>query len=132
MEKILLENQQRIAPFKDVYPNAYSHLEFMESMEGWRTLIAGLSAVIEAHIKYKLPEEVRDQVYIVQMKQKMGSLRVYMSHSIPEIEGAILMAQIMSQSLCETCGNAAQKRNIKGWLTALCDTHYQQKMDSQL
>jgi hypothetical protein len=67
-----------------------------------------------------LPEEVRGDVYCAQVKEKFGSLRLYMNNETPYISGAIAMAESMSGHICEVCGEPGQRRS-GGWIRTLCD-----------
>jgi RNA polymerase-binding transcription factor DksA len=131
MQEMMQESRRKVALFRAQYPRTFSKVEFMETLDGWDELIQAMSSLIESCIMNYIPEELRDQVYIEQIKQKLGGLRVHMSHHIPQIQGIISMAQTMSYSICEVCGNHATQRNVKGWITALCDTHFQQETEKK-
>jgi len=86
---------------------------------GWTTLMEELFAVLDHHIKY-LPEEVRVEYYLVQLKEKFGSARVYMNDQDEFIGGAIAMAETMSGIICEECGLPGRQRS-DSWIKTLCD-----------
>lgn len=132
LEQLILENQMRIAPLKAKYPRVFSHLEFWETLDGWNDLIITMSYLIESYIESLLPEELKDHVYYSQVKQKFGYLKVHMSHYVPQIQGIISMAEAMSCYMCEVCGAAANQRNVRGWITTLCDSHYQEKLEKEV
>jgi hypothetical protein len=106
----------------DKYPDVFIQVSHLECGDGWFSLINTLSGIIEFEIN-QLPEEFKTQVYAVQIKEKFGSLRFYMSKSIPKIDGAISLAENLSRFICEECGNPGSITSINGWLCALCDTH---------
>jgi len=58
-----------------------------------------------------------------QVKEKLGGLRFYMTHSSVEIEKHIDEAEAKSYKTCEECGQDGELRNDAGWLTTLCETH---------
>lgn len=128
LEELRQENNQRIAPFKAKYPCLFSKLEWLQIEDGWLDLVDRLSAKIEVYIDGYVPEELRDQIYYEQIKQKFGQLRVYMSHHIPYIQGAIDVVESISDTVCEKCGGKSQMRNIRGWITSLCDLHFQEEI----
>jgi CO dehydrogenase/acetyl-CoA synthase beta subunit len=128
VEQLKQESQRKIAPFKTDFPQLFSKLEWLETLDGWNDLIWELSRIIQDHINSKVPEELKDQIYYTQIKQKFGSLRVYMSNETPYIQGAIDMAEAASAEICEHCGNKANIQDVKGWLIALCDLHYNEEM----
>jgi hypothetical protein len=78
---------------------------------GWLKLVNNLCAVIESHIEFSIPVEIKEEVYVVQCKSKFGFLRFYMNHSDPYINGAIRLAEVLSGQTCIQCG--AQLLNPK-------------------
>jgi hypothetical protein len=130
MEELYQQSQRRIAPFKDKFPQLFSKLEWFETLEGWDLLIEKLSQIIQDHLQ-EIPEELRDQIYFTQIKQKFGFLRAYLNHSTPYIRGAVMMAVYASTTVCEKCGNAATIHNINNWFTTLCEEHYQQAIQEK-
>lgn len=126
LEQLKQENDKRLAPFKAKFPQLFAKLEWLQAEEGWDKLIEYLSIIIADYIEYKIPEELREQVYFTQIKQKFGMLRVHMSQQIPYIQGVITMANAMSGSICEKCGQTGSIRNAGNWLTTLCDKHYEE------
>lgn len=82
---------------------------------GWFHLIDVMSELIEAH-------DLRAE--IVEVKQKMGGLRVYLSG--PEkshyVNGIRVMAESLSYRTCEICGNLGTLHKRIGVKT-LCERH---------
>lgn len=78
-------------------------------------------------------------VYINVIKEKFGSLRVYLNHedslSDPNktligednknhIDGLIDMAELFSKTICQECGSSnAQLYKNNNWLMTLCPSH---------
>jgi hypothetical protein len=118
--------------FQKLYPNLFR--EYPRSgfylPKGWETLMHALCPVLESGI-LKLQEELRSQMQCAQIKEKFGSLRCYLTYSNPYMDGAVAVAEIMSENICEECGQTGKIRNVKGWLTALCDEHHKQKEDNK-
>lgn len=92
--------------------------------DGWMTMVETLCAVIDHYIKNRVPEELRGDLYVAQVKEKFGGLAFYMNASTPFIEGAIAQAEIMSYHICEDCGLPGRKRNGT-YIRTLCDTHHE-------
>lgn len=109
----------------DKHPKLFKHLSYIECDKGWLKLIDGLATIIANHVAYSVPDDAKDDIFAVQVKQKFGGLRFYMSHETPFITGAIAVAEEYSFSVCETCGNLGSRRSAGGWITTLCDTHYE-------
>ena len=57
-----------------------------------------------------------------QVKEKFGTLRIYYSGGDDYIRGLVSMAQAMSGSTCEVCGNTGKFRG-KSWFYTSCDEH---------
>ena len=90
-----------------------------DAMNGWFDIIYDLSVKLEKLI-LDLPEEKRASYRAVQVKEKFGTLRFYMSAETDEMEDAIREAERLSAITCEYCGKPGSLRT-KGWLFTLCD-----------
>lgn len=108
------------------YPKLLKGVSYIECGDGWYNLLDNLCKVISHHIK-KLPEEIVDEIYAVQIKEKFGTLRFYMNQETPFISGAIDLADSMSSSICEECGLPGRSTN-KGWIKVLCEEHEKKGM----
>lgn len=75
------------------------------------------------------PREIRTvpdpipEVEFVQIKEKFGSLRIYIYGGDEYIEGVIDMAEDMSYMTCEKCGNPGTPSKT-GWIKVLCEEHH--------
>lgn len=58
---------------------------------------------------------------VAQIKEKWGTLRVYVGEANPEIWDTIHLAEAESGGVCEDCG-AVGKRRHGGWIRTLCDS----------
>lgn len=111
---------------KNRFPMLLGRIYNFECSDGWFALIDSLSASIQSTID-SMPEQIRDDFYAVQIKEKFGTLRYYMNNDTPYIRGAISMGEHMSAWHCEVCGNVGSTRNIKNYIQTLCDKHYKVK-----
>jgi hypothetical protein len=59
---------------------------------------------------------------VLQVKQKLGGLRVYVNHSTTVIRNRIEAAQLESLRTCEVCGQPGSRRE-GDWIPAVCDEH---------
>lgn len=109
-------------PVINKYPVIFKNLEYIECEEGWSKLISNLADVLETYVKFSVPEDLKEQIFAVQVKQKFGGLRFYMSHETPYINGAISLAERQSYCTCEVCGNSGSEQTIRGWIQVLCDS----------
>ena len=89
--------------------------------KGWMPLLIELLDKIQLLVNNN-PEYA--DVEILQVKEKYGSLRVYLNYYYKEIEDIISEYEEKSCYICEECGEKGEIRNINNWYTALCDKHY--------
>lgn len=102
-----------------------------ECGDGWFDLIDALCKRIQNYLdwerKYPQPHaESIEQVVAAQVKEKFGGLRFYYDGGDDIIRGMVMMAEEMSYSICEECGNKGRLRT-SGWVTTRCDEHIPQK-----
>jgi len=79
-----------------------------ECGDGWYELIYNLSKVLEG------------KTTAVQVKEKFGGLRFYVTAVTDEIEQAINDAEERSYKICERCGKPGKPDNF-GWIRTLCE-----------
>lgn len=81
-------------------------------------------AVKDYYQKYKneLKEHKSRLPYFVQIKEKFGTLRLYIDGCYPYINGVIDMAEHMSSHICEKCGQIGKTYSL-GWHKTLCLDH---------
>jgi hypothetical protein len=119
-----MKRDQEFETLQQQYPNLFK--EYPRSGfgvgDGWSDLLHDLYEVLEDHIK-RLPEEIRGDVCVAQIKEKFGTLRFYMTQETPYISGAIAVAESISHRVCEDCGASGTLRK-GGWLRTLCDEDY--------
>jgi len=89
--------------------------------EGWMPLVTSLCSVLHNHLEYSVPEEIRHEMYVDQIKEKFGFLRYYMNQETSFMSGAIALAESMSGNICEECSAVGKRRN-GGWIKTLCDS----------
>lgn len=100
-------------------PKLFGHLSYFEIEDGWFELVKEMSSKIELIIsKLDLPED--ELIYCVQLKQKYGGLRVYLTNHTPEIDQIIKEAEQKAHQTCEYCGEPGVPHNANGWITVLC------------
>lgn len=105
--------------------------------DGWFSLIDNLCWTIQNRIdnrktqikwyvdngkKEQAPEEI-PQVVAVQVKEKYGTLRFYYDGGDDYIAGAVDLAESLSGTICEECGEPGHRRG-GGWVRTLCSNHY--------
>lgn len=118
----------KLEELQQKYPELYDKCWDFSIGPGWYDLIDALSELCWNEIQ-KFPKEERN--FIVQVKEKFGSLRFYFNDSwdLPwAVAGAIMLAEMLSNKICSICGSKAEiKANDMGWFKALCKTCHGEK-----
>ena len=85
-----------------------------ECGDGWYKILHDLFT--------KIKESCRpDGFEVIQVKEKFGGLRVYVSSGTDEIYDLIDKAEKESEKTCETCGEPGKIDTSIYWLSCLCD-----------
>lgn len=82
--------------------------------EGWASII---NELYDAKPK---------NVNVLQVKEKFGTLRFYVSSAPNWYFDLINYYENKSAYICESCGKEGKVRTDLGWLLTLCDEHYNQ------
>lgn len=96
--------------------------------DGWYNLIDNLCATIHSHeinvLANRLYDKVEPNQPVVceQVKEKFGGLRFYYMNGDEFVHGAVALAERLSYTICEECGNKGKVRG-GGWIRTLCDEH---------
>jgi hypothetical protein len=109
-------------------PKLYKHGIAFECGPGWLDLLCDLSTKIERILEkdeetYKTAASEEDEyveMFAIQVKEKYGTLRFYMSCATDEIGKFIDEAEALSERTYETCGAPAELRGGH-WLEVRCD-----------
>lgn len=135
----ILENYEYLLPSKDSQEPI--SLFGIECSEGWRILLEKVLLLISSdyrgalrylkyaeekndpvlieNVKKRVEEEKSKLPIICQIKSKFGTLRIYADNMNDYTLGVISMAEELSGSICEFCGNKG-KQTGGGWITTLC------------
>ena len=94
--------------------------------KGWEPLLREMSEKLEILIEEWIKENpnLPDHPCASQVKEKFGTLRVYMTHSTNEIDDVIEEAERRSAVTCEACGEPGEEKNT-GWIFTYCNKHYE-------
>lgn len=124
MPSFLSERDRKaIAPFLHLFPPLAGRVvspvqvQGLAIGDGWLPLLDELLRAVDAET-CTLP---RPPV-VVQIKEKLGELRIYMLHATPEVQALVDAATVRSRSICEGCGVLSQVRSRRGWLTTRCNS----------
>ena len=86
---------------------------------GWIPLLEILFTYADEWNRTTPDGEGDEQIIINQVKEKFGSLRFYHIGGSPEFRGMVTMAEMLSSSMCERCGDRGEQ-NKSGWITTEC------------
>lgn len=96
----------------------------LEHGDGWFNILWRLCLDLEPLVA-ELGKETGERFSVVQVKEKLGTLRFYVSHHTDAIDERIAEAQEESSRICEICGMPGKRRDTGGWVRAACDEHAQ-------
>ena len=80
--------------------------------EGWRPIVENIAEELD---KTK-------NVYFLQVKEKLGGLRIYLDGSTDKLKDMIKDAEEESLQTCEECGTKADVTTEGSWIKTLCQT----------
>lgn len=92
-----------------------------ECGDGWVDILLEAATQLNDHIQ-TLPDDVRQDVVVLQVKEKYGTLRIYVSYYTEEIDNIVKEAEKKSCKTCETCGKEGKLRGSR-WFYTACDKH---------
>ena len=108
-------------------PRATAMCWGFECDDGWFNIINHLCQNIQHYLNWKNKDtEAVPQVTVDQVKEKFGTLRFYYSGGDDTIDGMVRMAESMSGTTCEMCGNIGESSS-EGWIKVLCETHREER-----
>lgn len=106
------------------YLKLYTPIKMFE--EAWNTLIRKTPKTLQKKTEWgEYPRfllDFPDVPMFVQIKEKYGTLRLYMNATTDEMDKYTDVAEKASHNTCETCGAYGQVRG-GGWLYNACDDH---------
>lgn len=106
----------------DAHPRSSPMARGFEHGDGWFNILWRLCADPEPMVA-ELEKETGERFEAVQVKQKLGTLRFYVSHHTDAIDERIAEAQGESSRTCEVCGRPGKQRETGGCARAVCDEH---------
>jgi len=91
---------------------------YFECNTGWYNILRCFLRLV-LHEKEHSPEKF-EEFHVYQIKEKFGTLRVYLSSTTEKVVAAVQYAELLSSCTCETCGRPGERRG-GGWISTLCD-----------
>lgn len=104
-----------------IYPDGENETTWLDDFPyGW-LLSFGMGMIEEINQEYlKMNEEARNDFRIIQIKEKYGSLRFYVSFATEKMYEIIDKYERISEKTCIRCGKPA-KWISTGWISPYCD-----------
>lgn len=125
-----MEDNRMLNDFFEKYPTLFPSDDRKNTFyynfsirEGWKDLVEMLCGAIVFHEKNNVDSAEYTQVRIKQVKEKFGSLRFYYSGGDRYIRGLVDLAEMMSSTICEVCGEKGEIVNSSGYYHAACKKH---------
>jgi len=111
-------------PFQKEFPILFGAGKFVSLWvgEGWFQILWSLCMSLERIGRARIAEGHRP-MRVVQIKEKYGSLRVYVEDGTDEAFDLIDSAETASETTCEACGKPGNTHCIGGWDKTLCVFH---------
>lgn len=72
----------------------------------------------------KLYDNLPEETYVLQAKEKYGTLRFYVSSTDKTYFDLISEVEKDSGTICEDCGDPGTVKECNGWLKTLCNKCY--------
>lgn len=97
--------------------------------DGWIPLVEQCFDEILEIVGEKEDEDAYIPFRTMQIKEKFGGLRIYLSSYRPEIENIVDKYEMKSFEICEECGKKGDTKSVGGWFVTLCDLHYEKRLE---
>lgn len=105
-----------IAKYTQFFPNGWA-IGGASCGKGWLPLLDKMFAEIQ---QYCTTNNISELPQVVQIKEKFGTLRVYMNNTNDVLEDIVFSYSSESISICEECGNPGEQKTYYGWIKTLC------------
>lgn len=114
----------RDAEFEELYNNfedLFCHAFWgFEVGPGWFNIIADFVIKLDSHLR-RNPDMMREEYIIMQIKEKFGSLRIYLHSSDFYINSLIAETEKRAADCCTICGKKVEK--VFGVWSSMCEKH---------
>lgn len=151
LQDILIEEYPRL--FVRHLKKDSDHHYRIEVEDGWYNLIRSLCRTIQTHVNNQVrigskvvtstdqylevsQEDLDERKFfiqpeVIQIKEKWGGLRVYLSGGDGFISGAITLAEDLSFEICEFCGAPGKNQVLNGWYKTTCKSCKEKEYESK-
>lgn len=100
--------------------NQYADIRLFgfECGDGWFGLLDGTLSLLDRYAS-----QHQTDVYLTQVKEKFGALRIYTRGGDKYTELIIDIAELVSETVCEVCGERGASWSNQGWISVRCAEH---------
>ena len=116
--RLLRETHPLFAVCGDQSPSRFALDDFAVG-DGWFGILDDMATRIEQ----RCADTGVDLPQVVQVKEKMGLLRVDVRPSYDALHDILVEAERRSAAVCEVCGGPGRLCRGSGWLRTRCDRH---------
>jgi len=106
-----------LTSLSEEFPDLYKGFQGFQCRDGWYDILFDLSV----DLCWLTLEDISFRA--VQVKEKFGGLRFYVTHETKEVTEAIREAEDRCGETCEWCGKPGQPTKDHRWFLTLCETH---------
>ncbi|MCK9544159.1 MAG: hypothetical protein M0R03_19240 [Novosphingobium sp.] len=117
LDKQLCDKYPKIFVQRNLQPDQTAMCWGFECGDGWYWLIDSLCN----QLQWDIDHNRYPQIEAVQVKEKFGGLRFYVSGCNENQSGSIEFAELLSSTICEKCGQPGATQTETGWIQTLCD-----------
>lgn len=89
--------------------------------DGWYNLIHDFCKELDDF--YKTKNKNINKIKIYQIKEKYGTLRIYLGNYIDGVDDIVAKYEDLSGEICEMCGNIGDISISGSWYKTLCEKH---------
>jgi len=117
-ERKIFKKYPKIFRQKDLSPRETCMCWGLEIGLGWYWLVDKLCEFLQ----FNIDKNNQPQLEAVQVKEKFGGLRFYVTGANSEQQKVIDFVEFLSHFICERCGTTKNVSQTKGWIKTLCKT----------
>ena len=121
-------NEDKTKEITKKYPKIFKENFWFEHGDGWYKIIDNLCYKIQSYLE---DFDNVEQVEALQVKEKFGGLRFYISGGDEYTSELIDEAEDKSVATCESCGESGTIKKMGCWLMCRCQPCYEQELEAR-
>jgi hypothetical protein len=116
-------NKEHLYKLTHCFPSLFKYPVEISCGDGWYDMVYNLCTEIEKILAFKsyISGELRENFYVIQIKEKFAGLRFYTSVNDADIDKVIQKYEAESFHICEVCGDSnGSRKQSHGWIKTMC------------